>query len=131
MTDFQATVAKLRARVGDAIRLGVGAENPAEFTVGVMFQIMEQCEKNRQDCLRQADSHREQAKAAEYQASAMLGVYEVAWRVYDGFIKAEERSRERAEFEAMEKAKLAAEDAPSPPTEEPPKRRGRKPKEIE
>jgi hypothetical protein len=103
---FSDIVAKFRARLLDAKRLDVGSDEPQENALGMLMQVLSEVEKQRQECIRQMYSHREQAKASEFQASALASVHSMAWAVYDGFIKAEEKSiEERAEAEGKKKKK--------------------------
>jgi hypothetical protein len=99
--EFSDAVAKLRVRMLDAISLGIGKDNPAEFVLAALIQVMNEAERHKQACVAQMISHRESAKAAEHQASAYSQVHSVVWSVYNGLIEAEERSiRERKEREA-------------------------------
>lgn len=102
---FPEVVSKLRARLLDAKSLSIGEDAPQDYALGMIMQLMGECEKQRQVCLREMQSHREQARAAEYQASAFGMVHSMAWAVYDGFIKAQEKSIEEEKAKAEEKAK--------------------------
>jgi hypothetical protein len=104
---FQDTITKMRKRLLDAKRLSVGQENPQDYTLGVLTALMAECEKQRQACLQQVQSHREQAKAAEYQASAFASMHTMSFVVYDQFIRAEERSVEEQKARDAEKAEHA------------------------
>jgi hypothetical protein len=128
-SSFGEVVAKLQARLLDAKKLSVGAQEPQEFTLGMFLQLLNDCEKQRQICMREMQSHRELAKAAEFQAGAFGMIHSMAYAVYDGFIRAEEKAiAERQEREAEKAAAAASDAAPvvSLVPEEAPK--GRKPR---
>ena len=101
---FTEVVAKLRARLLDAKNLKIGEDSPQDFALGMMMQLMNEAERQRQACIREMHSHRELAKAAEYQASAYAQVHNMAWAVYDGFIRAEEKSITERKERELEKA---------------------------
>jgi hypothetical protein len=105
VSKFSDTVAKLRARLLDAQKLDIGKDNPQEFALGMIIQLMNEAEKQRQICVREMHSHRELAKAAEYQASAYSAIHSMAWAVYDGFIRAEERAIAERKARDQERAK--------------------------
>ena len=98
--EFSEAIQKLRSRLGDAISLGVGEDNPAEFTMAALIQVMNEAERHRQDCLRQMVSYRELAKGCEFQASAYCQMHSLIYSVYNNLITAEEKAqRERREVE--------------------------------
>jgi hypothetical protein len=109
--EFSEVIGRLRARMLDAMKLGVGTENPAEFSLTALMQVMNECERLKQDCLRQVQSYRELAKAAEHQASAYGQVHSIVWAVYNGMVSGEERSileRQQREAEDKERAEQDA-----------------------
>ncbi len=109
---FQDVLNKLRRRLIDAKRLDVGTDAPQDFVFGVITNLMSECERQKNACLQQAQSHKEQARAAEYQATAFATVHSMAFSIYDGFIRAEERAVE--ERKAREAEKAANAPAPEP-----------------
>jgi DNA replication protein DnaC len=101
---FQETLAKLHARLLDAKKVDLGNDNPQEFALGMMQQLMSEAERQRQACLKQVQDHREQARAAEYQASAYATINSMAWAIFDGYVRQEERAiQERKDREAEKK----------------------------
>ena len=111
-SSFSEIISKLRLRMLDAVKLGVGTDNPAEFSLTALVQIANECERLKQDCTRQVQSYRELAKGAEHQASAYGQVQSIIYAVYNGMITGEERAiRERQERDAAEKAERDADTA--------------------
>lgn len=123
--EFTEAIGRLRGRVSDAVALGVGTDNPGEFTAAALIQIMNEAERRRLSCLEQATALRAKAEAAQHQAGAYVQVHAIAWSVYDGFVKAQERANEDL---ARQKAEDSAREAQIKPAA--PKRRGRKKKET-
>ena len=113
MADFATTIANLRKRLLDAKNLNIGSDSPQDFTLGVIIQIMNECERRRQECLRAQQDHLQQAKGAEYQAAAFSMVHSITESVYNGFIQAEERAIEERKAQDTEKSPNT-EDAQSP-----------------
>lgn len=121
---FAGTIVELRQSLLKAKELDLGADAPQEFTLGVVIQIMNECERRRQECIRAHGDFLAQARAAEYQANAFSMVSSIAQQVYNGFIQAEERSladRKAREAEREDEKSDAENEAPTPP----PKKRGR------
>lgn len=104
---FSENVAKLRARLVDANRMGLGRDNGADFALANMMQLMNEAEVLRQRALKQAQNLLEQSKASEAQANAFSMIHSMAYAVFDGFVRAAEKS-------VAEEAMLKEMDAPPP-----------------
>jgi hypothetical protein len=112
-------ILKLRKRVQDAVVKGVVQADGREFLEASFIQIMNDAEKNRQNCMAQAENLRRQASVLDGQAGAFGSVSSIVYNVLNGFVNAaereeEERTRreaEEAEQEAERLEALAAEEA--------------------
>lgn len=74
---------------------------------------MNDAERNRQNCVTQADNLRKQAAQFEGQAGAFASVSSIVYNVLNGFVAAVERDEAERAATAAEKAALAAEEATS------------------
>ena len=99
-------VIKLRKRIMEAVETGVVNPVGKDFLEAALIQIMNEAEKNRQNCMTQAENLRRQAAVMDGQASAFNSLMAIVYNVINGFVLAEERSQqERARMEAEEKAR--------------------------
>lgn len=137
---FAEDILKLRQRVQDAIRKGVVAQDGKEIFEATLIQVMNDAERNRQNCITQAENLRRQASVFDGQAGAFASVSSIVYNVLNGFVMAAERDeaeRQRAEEERqanaadiqkaleLEQAK-STEPAPEAASEEPKKKSSRK-----
>jgi hypothetical protein len=100
-------IIKLRKRIVDAVQKGVINQEGKDFLEASLIQIMNEAEKNRQNCLVQAENLRRQAAVMDGQAGAFNSTIAIVYNVINGFVVAEERAQEeRARQEAEEKARL-------------------------
>jgi hypothetical protein len=111
-------ILKLRARVADAVKAGVVDESGKPTLEAILVNIMNEAEKNRQNCVAQAENLRRQAAGIDGQAAAFNSTVSIVFSVVNGLVKIAERSNEeekaRAEQEATERAekeKLMADQA--------------------
>jgi hypothetical protein len=109
MTTYYENIAKLRARVSDAVRKGLVDLNGKQFLEATLIQIMNDAEKNRQNCLTQAENLRRQANTFEGQAGAFASISSIVFNVINGFVAVAERDEEERAAQAAEKAEAAAE----------------------
>src|SRR5579885_2256319 len=106
---FGEDIIKLRQRVQDAIKKGVVSQDGKEIFEATLIQIMNDAERNRQNCLTQAENLRRQASVFDGQAGAFASVSSIVYNVLNGFVTAAER--EEAERQRLEEERLAnAED---------------------
>ena len=106
---FGEDIIKLRQRVQDAIKKGVVSQDGKEIFEATLIQIMNDSERNRQNCLTQAENLRRQASVFDGQAGAFASVSSIVYNVLNGFVTAAER--EEAERQRIEEERLAnAED---------------------
>ena len=101
-------IIKLRQRVRDAVAKGI-VTNGSEFLEATLIQIMNDAERNRQNCLTNAENLRKQAAALEGQAGAFASVSSIVYNVINGFVLVAERDeierKERAEEPKLEEIK--------------------------
>lgn len=100
---FSEDIIKLRQRVNDAVKRGLVSSDKDLFEAS-LIQIMNDAEKNRQNCIAQSDSLRKQASLFDGQAGAFASVSSIVYNVLNGFVTAAERdevARELAEKERL------------------------------
>lgn len=99
-------IIKLRKRVADAVGRGLVSVEDKDFLEGTLLQIMNDAERNRQNCVTQAENLRRQAAVADGQAGAFASTVSIVYNVLNGFVTADEKNEaERAKDEA-EKSEL-------------------------
>jgi hypothetical protein len=136
---FGEDILKLRQRVQDAIRSGVVAQDGKEIFEATLIQIMNDAERNRQNCVTQAENLRRQASVFDGQAGAFASVSSIIYNVLNGFVtlaEKDEEDRKRAEEERLANAedlkkaeeleKAASTTVSEENTEEPKKKSSRK-----
>jgi hypothetical protein len=100
---YSEDILKLRARFADAVRYGVVSEDGSNTFEAVLLQIMNDAEKNRQNCVSQAENLRKQAAVLDGQAGGFASVAGIMYNVLNGYVNLAER-------EAEEEARRAAEE---------------------
>ena len=101
---FSEDILKLRKRVSDAVIKGVVNEDGKDFFEATLIQIMNDAEKNRQNCVTQAENLRRQAAVMDGQSGAFASVSSIIYNVINGFVSLAEREEEE------EKAKIEKEE---------------------
>lgn len=96
-------ILKLRSRVAEAVSAGA-LDGSKETLEAILIQIMNDAERNRQNCVTQAETVRKQAATLDGQAAAFSSVVSSVYNVINAFVKIAEKSRE-------EEARVAAEQA--------------------
>lgn len=135
--DFQEAMQNLKNRLHEARAKSL--EGGFELSEAMMEQVAIEAEKFRKECLRQADSLENQAKACRWQADAYSAVSAIVYRTFNGFVSAEEKRQaemasqaaemaEKAEF-ARKHAEEEAKAQKEPEAEAAPKKRRGKPVE--
>ncbi len=99
-------ILKLRKRVNDAAIKGVVPSDGKSILEATLIQIMNEAEKNRQNCLTNAENLRKQASTFEGQAGAFASVSSIVFNVINGFVTIAERDEE----ERANKEKLRNEE---------------------
>jgi hypothetical protein len=116
-------IIKLRTRFAEAISSGV-LEGSKETLEAMLIQIMNDAEKNRQNCVTQADNFRKQISTLDGQAAAFASVTSIIYNVLNGFIKLGERTKEEEERikkeqeEALAEAAVITTEAPAEESQE-------------
>lgn len=100
---YQEELQKLRKRVADAVAKGIVASEGKEFFEATLIQVMNDAEKNRQNCITQAENLRRQAAVMDGQASAFASVSSIVFNVINGFVNLAERDEERRLSEEQER----------------------------
>lgn len=103
-------IIKLRRRMQDAVVKGVVSNDSKDLLEATLIQIMNDAEKNRQNCVTQADNLRRQASQFEGQAGAFASVSSIVYNVLNGFVTVAERDEAERAAQAAEKAALDAQD---------------------
>jgi hypothetical protein len=101
-------VLKLRKKLVDAVSAGVVDPNSKGTVEAFLIQIMNESEKNRQQCTSQAEDLRKRAAMLDGQASAFTAVSSIVYNVINGFTQAAERDRRERERAAQEDAEKQA-----------------------
>lgn len=112
---YSEDILKLRQRVRDAVSKGVVSNDGKDFLEATLIQIMNDGERNRQNCLTQAENLRRQASTFEGQAGAFASINSIVYNVLNGFVAAAERDEAERAAAAAEKAEL---EEPTESTEE-------------
>lgn len=105
------SIIKLRARVQDAVKKGLVETSGKEFFEATLIQIMNDAEKNRQNCLTQAENLRRQASVFDGQAAAFGSVSSIVFGVINGYVTVAERDEAERLAQEAEKAADAQEAA--------------------
>lgn len=111
-------ILRLRKRVADAVSRGIVDTDGKGFLEATLIQIMNDAEKNRQNCLTQAENLRRQAGVFDGQAGAYASVVSIVYNVINGYVLvAEKEEAERNQLQADKETAAAAEETPAPTTE--------------
>jgi hypothetical protein len=103
--DFQEAMQNLKDRLRDARAKSL--EGGFELSEAMLEQVAMEAEKFRRECLRQADSLENQAKACRWQADAYSAVSAIVYRTFNGFVSAEEKRQSEVAAQAAENAEKA------------------------
>jgi len=101
---FTEDLFKLRQKFQDAIKSGVVSEEGKDIFEATLIQVLNDAEKNRQNCATQADNLRRQASMFDGQASAFASVSSIVYGVLNGFVMAAERVEQERLEQEKEKA---------------------------
>jgi hypothetical protein len=94
---------RLRKRVSDAVSQGVVGQDGKDFFEATLIQIMNDAEKNRQNCVTSAENLRRQAATMDGQANGFASVSSIIYNVINGFVtvaEKDEAERKRLEEDA-------------------------------
>jgi len=94
---------RLRKRVSDAVSQGVVGQDGKDFFEATLIQIMNDAEKNRQNCVTSAENLRRQAATMDGQANGFASVSSIIYNVINGFVtvaEKDEAERRRLEEDA-------------------------------
>lgn len=109
-------ILKLRKRVADAVSRGLISIENKDFLEGTLLQIMNDAEKNRQNCMIQAENLRRQAAVADGQAGAFASTVSIVYNVLNGLVAADERDELERSKETLDKFELTKEADVQPVT---------------
>ena len=126
--NYTEEVLKLRKRVADAVSKGVINKEGREFFEATLIQVMNDAEKNRQNCVAQAENLRRQAAVMDGQAGAFASVSSIVYGVINGFVNIAERDEEeRKKLEAEKQEAVSDQESTQTVGEqEPPKEEKKK-----
>lgn len=96
--EFAEAIQNLKQRLADARRSSL--EGGFELSEAMLEQVATEAEKFRKECLRQADQLENQARACKWQADAYSAVSAMVYKIFNGFVSAEEKRQ--AEMKARE-----------------------------
>ena len=102
---FTEDLFKLRQKFQDALTKGVVSEDGKDIFEATLIQVLNDAEKNRQNCVSQSENLRRQASVFDGQASAFASVSSIVYNVLNGFVI----MAERAEQEKLEQEKESLE----------------------
>lgn len=105
---FAEDIIKLRQRVQDAARKGVVSPDGKDILEAALIQVMNEAERNRQNCLVNAENLRKQAATFEGQAGAFASVTSIVYNVINGYVMIAEKDEAERAAEAAEKAEREA-----------------------
>lgn len=97
-------ILKLRKRVLDAVNAGIVDNNLKDFYEATLLQILNESERQRQTCVKQAEAFRKQASVADGQAAAYSAMGSIVYSVLNGYIVQEERAKREEAARALEQA---------------------------
>jgi hypothetical protein len=106
---------KLRKRVVDAVGQNVFDSSSKDIIEAMLIQIMNDAERNRQQCLAQAEGLRKQASQIDGQAGAFASVSSIVYNVLNGFIKAAEKVIEEDNTVLIKSKQDTTENKPKEP----------------
>lgn len=85
---------KLRKRLLDAISVGLIDPSQKDFFEASLIQMMNDSEKNKQNCLATAENLKKQAAIAEGQAQAFASMSSIIYNVIHSLILQSEKNKE-------------------------------------
>jgi len=97
---------KLRKRLMDAIAVGLIDPSQKDFFEASLIQMMNDAEKNKQNCLTTAENLKKQAAIAEGQAQAFSSMSSIIYNVINALIIQSERNKLDEERRAQELEEL-------------------------
>ena len=97
---------KLRKRLMDAITVGLINPSQKDFFEASLIQMMNDAEKNKQNCLTTAENLKKQAAIAEGQAQAFSSMSSIIYNVINALIIQSERNKLDEERRAQELEEL-------------------------
>jgi len=112
---FPEDIVKLRKRVADAVSKGVVNSDGKDFFEATLIQIMNDAEKNRQNCVQQAENLRRQAAIMDGQAGAFASVSSIVYNVLNGFVVVAEKDEEERRLAEEEKRQAEEEEKQAEP----------------
>ena len=110
---------QIRQRVSDLLNQGAITPNSKDFYEGTLIQVMNDAERNRQNCMVAAENLKRQVSMMEGQASGFAAVSSMVLAVLNGFVKKTEQTNQ----EVIEFAPKEIQPKEIIPQEEKPKRK--------
>lgn len=96
-------ILKLRKRVADAVSHSVFNMDNKDIIEALLIQVMNDAERNRQQCISQAENLRKQAFTLDGQAGAFASMGSIVYNVINGFVMKAEHSEKEAEVMKKDK----------------------------
>ena len=125
---YNEDLVRMKTMVSQLVMTNVASPESKELLEGVLIQILNESERNRQTCMAAADNFKKQAAVMEGQSAAFASLGSIASSVLTGFIlvaekNKEEESRRNLELIEMrhEQEKLEKETKPEAVQPEEPK----------
>jgi hypothetical protein len=106
MSSYAEAIIKLRNRVQDAVTKGLLDNQNKDFYEATLIQIMNDAEKNRNNCLVQAENLRRQASVFDGQAAAYASILSIIFNVLNGYVSVAERDEEERAVAEQEKIEV-------------------------
>jgi predicted ATPase with chaperone activity len=94
-------ILKLRKRLNDAVTRGLVSDDSKGFLEGTLLQIMNDAERNRQNCLSQSENLRRQAAVIDGQAAAFASTIGIVYNVLNSFVALDEKQEEERKNQEM------------------------------
>lgn len=106
---FNEDVDRLRKKLADVVSMGLVNEESKGTYELTLLQVMNESERQRQTCIKRADSLKMQAATAEGQAAAFSMISSIINNVVNSLVRSSEKAAEEEEAMAADKAEHAAE----------------------
>lgn len=103
-------ILKLRKRVADAVSHSVFNMDNKDIIEALLIQVMNDAERNRQQCISQAENLRKQASTLDGQAGAFASMGSIVYNVINGFVMKAEHSEKEAEVMKKDKEGIVTDE---------------------
>jgi len=97
-------VIKLRTKIAEAVTMGVINPEGKSAVEAILLQVMNDAERNKQQCISQAESFRKEASKMDGQAAGFSSLIGIVYNVLNGFIALAEKAKREDEERAAERS---------------------------